>query len=203
MNKTLKEFLGSIDRNKILTFEKFNNLSLQKIQESENVNLTENEAMLLSYTKINIQRTSRILKTFKPTGTLEKIISQINSPQTWFAITEDWCGDSAQNLPYFSKYAELNPNIDFNIILRDKNLDLVDNYFTEGNPRSIPKVVGFNSKGEEIFVWGARPKVAQELVTQLKNDGFSKEEFNKKLHLWYAKNKGKELEKELISLLSK
>ncbi len=202
MKKTLKEFLGKVNRNKILTFEEFNNLSLQKIKELEKVTLSEHESMLLSYTKINVQRTVRILKTFKPNNKLVKIITAINTPQRWFAITEDWCGDSAQNLPYFAKYAELNPNIEFNIILRDMNLDLVDNYFNVGNPRSIPKVVAFNSKEEEIFVWGARPKVAQALVTKLKNDGFSKEEFNKKLHLWYAKNKGKELEKELVSLLS-
>ena len=62
--------------------------------------------------------------------------------------------------------------------------------------------MGVDSNGNEIFTWGARPKVAQELVSKLKDEGFSKEDFNHKLHLWYGKNRGKELEKELVILLN-
>jgi len=201
VNKSLSTFFSKIEKQNIFTFDTFNKISIKKIESANIDNLSEQEKKLLDYTKINAQRTSRILRTFKPNPDVVKVIQKIDKPQTWIAITEDWCGDSAQNLPYFYKYSELNSNIDFRIILRDSNLELVDQYFTEGNPRSIPKVIGFDHNGNEIFIWGARPKVAQELVTKLKNEGFSKEEFNHKLHLWYGKNRGKELEKELITLL--
>ena len=201
MNKSLSTFLKEIQKHNIFTFDKFNELTVKKKFSDITEHLTEQEIMLLNYSKINAQRTSRILKTFKPNKNLATIIKEISEPQTWIAITEDWCGDSAQNLPYFYKYSELNPQISFSIILRDSNLELVDKYFTEGNPRSIPKVVGFDTNGEEIFIWGARPKVAQNLVMKLKNEGYSKEDFNKELHLWYSKNRGQELEKELIDLL--
>ena len=56
---------------------------------------------------------------------------------------------------------------------------------------------------EMNFLFGDQDQnLAQDLVQQLKAEGYSKEEFNKELHTWYAKNKGKELEKELISLFS-
>ena len=202
MNKTLSSFLNKVEQSNLLSFDEFNKLSENKIATANIDNLNEKEKMLLNYSKINAQRTSRILRTFKPNSEVVKLIQKIEKPQTWIAITEDWCGDSAQNLPYFYKYSELNSNITFNIILRDSNLELVDNYFSESNPRSIPKVVGFDSNGNEIFTWGARPKVAQELVSKLKDEGFSKEDFNHKLHLWYGKNRGKELEKELVILLN-
>ncbi len=148
-----------------------------------------------------MHRTNRIQKTFKPNEEIVDAINKITAPQTWLVITEDWCGDSAQNLPYFYNYAKKNSHIKLVIILRDSNLEAIDNYFVEGNPRSIPKIVGFDKDANELFIWGPRPKFAQDLVKQLKSEGDSKEEFNKKLQLWYAKNKGKELEKELFSIL--
>ena len=139
----------------------------------------------------------------KPYDELASLIKSIEKPQTWLAITEDWCGDSAQNLPYIAKYLELNPKLKLVVALRDENLDAIDNYFVEGNPRSIPKIVIFDEDANELFVWGSRPKFAQDLVQQLKAEGYAKEEFNKELHLWYGKNRGKELEKELLNLFSK
>ena len=53
------------------------------------------------------------------------------------------------------------------------------------------------------FKWGPRTNTAKILVTNLKSDGFSKEEFNQQLHLWYGRNRGKELDSELVQLLMK
>ena len=77
----------------------------------------------------------------------------------------------------------------------------IDNYFNEGNPRSIPKIVGFNEHGEELFIWGPRPKTAQDLVMQLISERYSNEEINKELHLWYSQNRGEELQEEFIYIL--
>jgi hypothetical protein len=116
-------------------------------------------------------------------------------------ITETWCSDSAQNLPIIAKAAELNDKIDLRILLRDSNTDIIDHYLTNGKSRSIPILVAFDSDGNELFKWGPRPDTAKTLVTNLKSDGFSKEEFNHQLHLWYGRNRGKEFESELVELL--
>jgi len=86
------------------------------------------------------------------------------------------------------------------VVLRDSNLETIDNYFSEGNPRSIPKIVVFDKDANELFIWGPRPKFAQDLAQQLKAEGYSNKEFNEKLHLWYGRNRVKELEKELAAL---
>jgi hypothetical protein len=76
----------------------------------------------------------------------------------------------------------------------------MDNYLTNGT-RSIPKLVSFDEEGNEIFQWGARPKAAQELVTDLKTQGFEKKYYLEKLHSWYARNRGSDIEKEILQLL--
>ena len=65
-------------------------------------------------------------------------------------ITENWCGDSAQNLPYL-KIASCNPLIDFRIILRDDNLDIMDLYLTDNKSRSIPKLIA--KENGRAFQW--------------------------------------------------
>ena len=46
----------------------------------------------------------------------------------WIVITENWCGDSAQKLPYMGKIASLNQKIVLKIIPRDSNTDIMNNY---------------------------------------------------------------------------
>ncbi len=121
----------------------------------------------------------------------------------WIVLTEDWCGDSAQNLPYIAKFAALNKNIDLRILLRDDNLDIMDLYLTNGKSRSIPKLIAIDSDGNELFVWGPRPAVIQDMVKAWQIEGKSKEIWQHELHSFYAKNKGKHLEEEFIKLLSR
>jgi hypothetical protein len=78
----------------------------------------------------------------------------------------------------------------------------MDKYLTNG-ARAIPKLIAFDEQENEFFQWGARPKEAQDLVTQLKNEGKSKTEFLEALHLWYGKNRGKNLETEFLEILQK
>lgn len=161
------------------------------------------EKKLQDTISLNLHRSKRIARTYKPDEVLIDLVKNVDTPQLWMVITEDWCGDSAQNLPYIAALAELNSNIDLRILLRDDNPDIMDHYLTNGISRSIPILVAFEENGEELFRWGPRPAEAQELVDNLKSQGYSKNEFIEKLHLWYAKNRGKNLEKELIDSLSR
>ncbi|MCL4547259.1 MAG: thioredoxin family protein [Bacteroidetes bacterium] len=176
-----------------LTYEEY--LSLMQ-QHSEDPSIENFETI-----KLNQQRTSRINKTYDVSQTLKNIIAKITSHQLWMVITEDWCGDSAQNLPYIAKIAACNPLIDLRILLRDQNLDIMDLYLTNGNSRSIPKLVVFDQDGNELVQWGPRPAEAQTLVNKNKSEGKSKDEFIKELHLWYGRNRGKNLEEEFEKII--
>jgi hypothetical protein len=150
--------------------------------------------------KLNIHRMWRIDNHYEPVGDLINEIGSIELKQLWMVITENWCGDSAQNLPYIAKIASLNKNIELKIILRDSNPHIMDKYLTN-DTKSIPILVSFDAEGNELFKWGARPKAAQQLVNDLKAQGLEKKLFIEKLHLWYAKNKGADVESEILALI--
>ena len=176
-----------------LTYQEY--LSLMQ-QHSEDTSIENFETI-----KLNRQRTSRINKTYNVGQALKGMIAKIRSHQLWMVITEDWCGDSAQNLPYIAKIAACNPLIDLRILLRDQNLDIMDLYLTDGKSRSIPKLVIFDKDGNELVQWGPRPAEAQALVNKNKSEGKSKDEFIKELHLWYGRNRGENLEEEFGKII--
>lgn len=178
-----------------LTFDKF--LRLMKLH-AEEPGLERYENI-----KLNAHRTERIMKTYEVKPELKELVGKITAKQIWMMLTEDWCGDSAQNLPIIVKIAECNPLIELRIILRDDNPDIMDLYLTDGKTRSIPKLVAFDESGNELFQWGPRPEKARELVLQRKAEGKFKDNYMKDLHLWYGRNRGKDVEEEFQMIIKK
>ena len=178
------------------------NITEELINNTDASKLNKEDLEIFNYTKLNYQRSNRIEKTFVPSNELTELMTRFNSPQTWMVITENWCGDSAQNLPYIAKLAELNDNVNLKIVLRDSNAEIMDKYLTNGS-KSIPIMVVFDELGNELFKWGPRPQKAKEELILLKKQGIEKPELYEKLHLWYGRNRGQELIEELTELLSK
>jgi hypothetical protein len=142
-------------------------------------------------------------KQAKPTEAQQKALQNIQKPQVWMLITEAWCGDAAANLPMIAKLAETAEQIELRLILRDENLDIMDQYLTNGG-RSIPKLVIFDAESmEEIAQWGPRPAYLQQwLYRNKQSQELSKEELNEAFQKWYNKDKGQTLADELIQLIS-
>ena len=183
-----------------LTYSKYIELTEEYIEHTDVENLNEEELEIYNYIKFNLHRSKRIEKTFNPPNEIVEIIKNIYTPQTWMVITENWCGDSAQNLPYIAKLSELNKNINLLIVLRDSNLDIMNKYLTNGT-MSIPILIVFDENDYELFKWGPRPEKVKEEIKRLKTEGIVKPELYEKLHLWYGRNRGEELLKELSELL--
>jgi hypothetical protein len=155
---------------------------------------------LLEYTKLNLQRMERLHKTVSLNEELVKQVEQIKTPQTWLCITEAWCGDAAQNIAVFARLSELNSNITFKLVLRDENIELIDQYLTNGG-RAIPIVIAVENN-KEVWKWGPRPAKAQEMIIEFKKvPDRSMEEFKTALHTWYAKNKAVDQQEELLQLI--
>jgi len=157
------------------------------------------EAML-GHTTMNITRMNRLDKKTTLNETLARKIKALNN-QTWVVLSEAWCGDAAQNLPYLNKLAELNPKISLAILLRDENLDIMDDFLTNGS-RSIPKVIAINAAKDVLFQWGPRPIKLQTTYSELKSNETEYAEISKTIHTMYAKDKGVALQNELSALLN-
>lgn len=158
----------------------------------------------LEYTKMNVQRMNRWDKTAKISPELDEVVTSISAPQVWLVITEAWCGDAAQTIPFMAKLADLNPMIELKLLLRDENPELMDAYLTAG-ARSIPVLIALNGDlSQELFVWGPKPEFLKNRLIAYKQDSqnITTQEFADGTHLWYARDKNKALAEELIPLIA-
>jgi hypothetical protein len=183
-----------------LTYQEYVQNTIEEVANANPEKLDEQEAEKLTNRKLNLHRVSRIEKTYKVSRDLAAEISKITEPQTWMVLTESWCGDSAQIIPHIYIMTKDNPNITLKLVLRDANSEIMDQFLTNGT-RSIPVIAGFDKSGNELFRWGPRPKAAVELVKELKAQGLEKHAWLEKLHLWYGRNRGQEIEKEFIDVI--
>ncbi len=157
---------------------------------------------LINYTQLNDRRMSRWDKTLKIPAAIQESIAQLNKSLLFLVITESWCGDASPSLPVINKIAELNPNIELRIVLRDENLDLMNRFLTN-NAMSIPKLIIVDHDTEEVIAdWGPRPSMATKLVEDYKTlHGMLTPEFKQDLQVWYNKDKGQNTLSDIVGLL--
>ncbi|NIR47329.1 thioredoxin family protein [candidate division KSB1 bacterium] len=195
-----KDFFDARRAHKGMTYDEYLQLMQRTVENPDIESLDEQQKNRLEYTKLNLQRSQRIQRTYSVSDELCNLLEAIKVKQLWMVLTEPWCGDSAQCLPYIVKFSECNPLIDLKILLRDKNLDIMEHYLTDGK-RGIPKLISFDEAGDELLQWGPRPQEAMELFRSEKDAGRSKPEIIEKLHLWYGRNRGKAIEQEFVELM--
>ena len=170
--------------------------------EQESTTGNEKTESLANYTMLNDRRMKRWDKTVKLSEeTIDKIES-FDKKVTWLVLTESWCGDAAHIMPVIDKVAKLNDNIDYKIVLRDENDDLMDQFLTNGG-RAIPKLIMIDNETNEVVdTFGPRPSVATKMVMDYKAEhGQLTPEFKEDLQRWYNKDKGQSTVEDLVDLL--
>ena len=140
-------------------------------------------------------------KTLKISEKSQLKLSHFNKNITWLVITESWCGDAAHIVPVLYKIAEL-ININFRVVLRDENLELMDLFLTNG-ARAVPKLLMIdNVTGEVLNTYGPRPTEATQMVVDYKaKNGVITPEFKEDLQVWYNKNKGENIVNDITEML--
>lgn len=157
----------------------------------------------LNYTDLNNSRMDKWDKRYELSDELKLALDNLEEAEDWVVLTEGWCGDAAHALPILAKVADYSDKINLKLLLRDENLDLMDQYLTNGG-RSIPKLVRYQlSTGNVMGTWGPRPKVAQDIMIEGKAAGRAKADITIDLQKWYARDRGKTMSEELVDLLSK
>lgn len=189
-------------KGKRLTYQEYIDWVDQMVENKQTSGSNQSE-VLVDFTALNQRRMKRLNKTLKINEELLKAI-KTGPKQTWWVITEAWCGDSAQNLPVIGNIAQASAGtVELNIIIRDENPALMDQYLTNGGA-AIPKLIAFDENGKELFTLGPRPKPAAQLAKEWKTNpnGRSHDDFERELHTWYAKDKSQTIQEELLQLLT-
>lgn len=184
------------------TFSEYYQLMEDLVARGETTGPNQSE-VLVQYTRLNLQRTKRILKTLQLTPGIEERVRQIDSEMLWMVIVEAWCGDVPQNLPYLVALSELSDKVTLKVILRDENPEIMDQFLTNGS-RSIPKMICLDPVTYRVAgTWGPRPAGARELVQALlQNPEVTKDMRSESVQRWYLQNKGLELQEELDRKIS-
>lgn len=155
------------------------------------------------YTSLNVHRMCRLDRTIQIVPETLETLQKLPTRQYWILLTEAWCGDAAQILPVIAKVADLTDNVELKILLRDENLDVMDQFLTNGG-RAVPKLIAVDADDLSIlWHWGPRPKSAQAIMDafKAKPEGSTKQEALKNIQLWYTKNRGVSIQEELVERL--
>ncbi len=184
---------------KAMDYNQYNLLFKQLVEESRTTG--EQTPEKINYTKLNFSRSKRLDKTAEIPEESIEAFKNISEKQTWLVISEPWCGDAAQTLPFLNKIGQLSKNIHLKIVLRDENPELMDKFLTNGS-RSIPIVIMLDANFNVVQTFGPRSKAATKLVTDYKSqhrkiDASLKE----KLQVWYNFDKGVSIVNDILETI--
>jgi len=182
-----------------LTYEAYRNLINERLAAGKTTGADESEAML-HYTKMNVHRMGRVDKSIELNEEFLSILKELKNDYRLLVISEGWCGDAAQIVPVFNMIAKAAPeNFDLRFVLRDQQPDLIDAHLTNGG-RSIPVLLILNGQGEVMFKWGPRPALVKPLLADWNKESDDIMVTAEKLHGWYAKDKTRSTQLELMEL---
>jgi thiol-disulfide isomerase/thioredoxin len=184
-----------------MSYETYRELVATLVEQGSTTGTDKSPAMA-NYTLLNQRRMKRWDKTVKPTKEAIETVEAFSKKVTWLVITESWCGDAAHIVPVIKKIAELNPNINLRIVLRDEHPELMDAFLTNGG-RAIPKLIMLDEEQNVLNTFGPRPDVAAKMVAAYKEEhGALSPEFKEELQHWYNRDKGQSTISDLLQLLS-
>ena len=156
----------------------------------------------IDYTKLNFSRSKRLDKTAEISEESMKAFKNISEKQTWLVISEPWCGDAAQTLPFLNKISQNSENIDLKIVLRDENPALMDAFLTNGS-RSIPIIIMLDENFNVLQKFGPRSKAATKLINDyLLEVGKIDDNLKEMLQVWYNNDKGISIINDLLETIS-
>lgn len=193
----MKEFFAERRPHEGLSYDEYRELwKGQKEVSPKGKEMSERKR--LHYLNYNWERQAHVHDAYTPSDDLREAVESISEPQLWMVLTEPWCGDSAFLLPVIAEAASLNDAVTLRILLRDDNLDIMDQYLTGGS-RSIPKLVAFSEDGDERFTWGPRPEGAAERFAELRETFDDKQQQIAKLVEYYKEGGWQEVDEELAA----
>lgn len=194
---TLNEFKVMIDKG--MTYIEYFH-SIEDLVSSQSTSGHEVTTERVEYTKLNLHRMKRLND-----AKFENSSILLTTPISAAIITEAWCGDSAQNIPWLEHFFNnCSPKITSKYFYRDEHPELMNQFLTNGS-RSIPKCIFYNEQtGEVLGTWGPRPEEIKNWLSKLRaeNPDMPKHDWEIELHKYYTKNNGAAIISDLNEIIS-
>ncbi len=117
------------------------------------------------------------------------------------AVSEDWCGDSVNILPWIDALDAGSPLVELRVIERDQHLGLMDEHLTNGRSRSIPIVILLDDRFMERAWWGPRALAMQQWFETPEAQALGKDARYKELRLRYSRDRGRAIMDEITAMI--
>ena len=183
-----------------ISYREYRNMIDTLLQRRETTGAEQSEKRV-GYTEVGVARMNRLDRTMKLLEEVREMISSINKPQIWLAITEAWCADSAWILPVINQMSEVNSLITLKHVLRDENEELMNLFLTNGG-RAIPTILIIDEMSNQVIGrWGPRPAELQRRGAERREDPnpMPYSEFFAALQKWYAADRTETIQKEFAA----
>jgi hypothetical protein len=115
-------------------------------------------------------------------------------------LVEDWCVDTSSTIPVIARWIESVPGLSLRLLRRDEHPEVMDRYLTNG-ARSIPVIVVLDRDCNEVAHWGPYPAPLANWVREHKPPALPAAEFVKGKRVWYARDRGETMLRELLEIL--
>ena len=156
---------------------------------------------LVRYSRRNQRRMKQLDGNIELLPELASMLENWSEPLRLLVLTEGWCPDAGNILPYVQTISDATYNLETRYVLRETHPELMDEFLTQDS-RSIPIVIGFRAiDGTLLFRWGPRPEPAQAMVIAGKAHPERKAEITQRLLDWYQEDAGRTLQREVLEKL--
>ncbi len=199
----MQQVIKQEDINRAISFDEYLAFTRAVIQSDSPVGKYAKESTL-RYTRLNLEQMQKVLEHMTLQQKLYNLVSELKENWVWLVISEPWCGDAAWGLPALYIISTASDKIDFRILFRDENPEIMKAYHTEGS-NSIPKLICLQAEHlKELGVWGPRPAELQKMVKEYKDSSvIDYKEKLRQVNEWYQNDMTKSIQDEITELVKK
>jgi hypothetical protein len=112
------------------------------------------------------------------------------------AVAEDWCGDSANTIPYIASLVDSLPGVSLRMVNSQQGRWVMERYRTPDGRAATPTVVLLDARGEAVACFIERPAALREAL-----QGVSGRSRDTVIREWRRQDAGRSTVKEIVDLL--
>ena len=123
-------------------------------------------------------------------------------PSRWhlLVVAEDWCGDSANTIPYVAKLVDVAGNLDMRIVDSEVGRGIMEAHRTPDDRAATPTVILLTNEFEEAGCFVERPRVLQNWFLA-SEDKLSRKSLLDQKYAWYDEDRGRETLEEIVGMI--
>jgi len=123
-------------------------------------------------------------------------------PGSWriLAIAEDWCGDSANTIPYLARLVERADNLDMRVVNSTVGRSVMEGHRTPDGRAATPTLILLDEAWNEAGCFVERPTPLMAWYLENREDK-SSDELHEYMYDWYATDAGGATVDDILTLL--